>query len=326
MAPPVERFFSGAVAEALSSPPASLSASLSASSPPAQSGGREAGCAAVCAPGSGSVGSCGDRGSGHARRRLLPGLGGGVHRDLDLPVGTDHVDRRLAQDLLAAPTDERVAGTGRLETDGQAGRVHPDHLRVLAEQDPREPPHLLDLLEQVRPDPAYVRQRKHRAHGLLATGLRGPGLASWPLGSAAAGAAVGVGAAGSGVGLLDGLRLGWFLGGRQRRLERSTAGGRWLSGSCAESAGAGAAGRERGWDWPSRRAEGAAGVVATRVAARADAAGARRRHRARDGHSPLETIKPRTQTERVVGPHPAAATARRSARAAAAESLPPAFR
>ena len=90
--------------------------------------------------------------------RLRPRLGRRVHRGLDLPVGTDHVDRRLAQDLLAATTDERVARTGRLEAHGQAVRVDPDHLRVLAEQDPGEPTHLLDGLEQVGPDPAYVGQ------------------------------------------------------------------------------------------------------------------------------------------------------------------------
>ena len=203
------------------------------------------------------------RRTGHPRRRLRPRLRRGVDRDLDLPVGPDHVDRRLAQDLLAAAADERVAGTGRLEADGQAGRVHPDHLGVLAEQDPGEPPHLLDLLEQVGPDPAYVGQREHRPSGLLATGLRGCGRGCGAAGSAAALPA--------GSAACDGLAR---CGGRAAALAASGRGGvgrgAWLGLALRCAAGAGGVVRLRRWPSPARRgaAAGAAPATDTRRSSR----------------------------------------------------------
>src|SRR6185436_17550806 len=76
------------------------------------------------------------------------------------PVVADHVDGRLAQDLLAAPAGEGVAGARVDQGDGQRPVVDVDDLAVLAEQDPGEASLELDRLEQVGPQPAYVDQRQ----------------------------------------------------------------------------------------------------------------------------------------------------------------------
>ena len=57
-----------------------------------------------------------------ARRPSRRRLRRRVDDRLDLPVGADHVDRRLPQDLVAAAADEGVARPGVAEADGQGGR------------------------------------------------------------------------------------------------------------------------------------------------------------------------------------------------------------
>ena len=53
------------------------------------------------------------------RRGARPPAGAGVDDRLDLPVDADDVDRRLAQDLVAAAVDEGVAGADVGEAEGQ---------------------------------------------------------------------------------------------------------------------------------------------------------------------------------------------------------------
>ena len=68
----------------------------------------------------------------------------------------DHVDRGLAQDLLAATAAEGVAGPGVDERDRQRLVVDGGDLAVLAEQDPGVAALELHGLEQVGPQPAHV--------------------------------------------------------------------------------------------------------------------------------------------------------------------------
>src|SRR3546814_7067397 len=84
-------------------------------------------------------------------------LGGArVDDGVDLPVGPDHVDRGLADDLRAATVGERLAGTGVLETQGQCLGVDSDDLGVLGQVDPGHPSLHLGGLDDVGPQTAHV--------------------------------------------------------------------------------------------------------------------------------------------------------------------------
>ena len=105
--------------------------------------------------------------AGWARRASAPAvtgdwvggrLGARVDDRLDLPVGADHVDRRLPDDLGAAAAVERLAGTGVAEAERQGRAVDRDHLGVLGQVDPGQPAPALDRLDDVGPQPAYVDQ------------------------------------------------------------------------------------------------------------------------------------------------------------------------
>ncbi|WP_425571643.1 FAD-dependent monooxygenase, partial [Nocardioides aquiterrae] len=113
----------------------------------------------------------GHRGLRHGRGAL--GASAGVDDGLDLPVRADHVDRRLAQHLVAAAADERVARAGVGEAEGERGGVHADHLAVLGQVHPGQPAAHLRGLDDVRPQPAHVDEAERTARGGLRRGRRG---------------------------------------------------------------------------------------------------------------------------------------------------------
>ena len=82
--------------------------------------------------------------------------GAGIHHRLDREIGAHHHDHRLAQHVLAATTGEAVtcARVGHRQQQGAVADL--GDLGVLAEQDPGEAALALDLLEHLRPEPAYV--------------------------------------------------------------------------------------------------------------------------------------------------------------------------
>src|SRR6478735_7195642 len=102
-------------------------------------------------------------GAGDRRRAL--GLGARVDDRLDLPVGPDHVDRGLADHVVAATVHEGLAGAGVREAEGQDLAVDRDDLAVLGEVHPGHPAARLGRVHDVGPEPAYVDEGERAAGG-----------------------------------------------------------------------------------------------------------------------------------------------------------------
>ena len=220
-------------------------------------------------------------------------LGAGVDDRLDPPVGTDDVDHRLPEDPSLPPLTNDSRAPALLKPDRQRRAVDPDHLGVLAEQDPGEPALALDRLDDVGPEPAYVDQGESAAPaGARGRVRRGSG--AGPARARGSGAVRLGRRTGSGAGCRRGRPAG-------RRRDGSTGvgaggprpGGGRLGGGAGDRAGAG-----------RRRAGGPAAAIAIRCSTRSSRASTRRWRRRRR----------------------AAAPARRSARAAAAARWPRAAR
>ncbi len=186
-------------------------------------------------------------------RRAVFGHRRGIEDGLHAEVGAEDVQQRLSQHLVAAGVEEARPGAGLLHAEGQDSPGDVEYLRALAEDHPRHALAALDVVEDLGPEPADVGDVETTgedrstssvggAIGLTAVGGRRTRLDRW---APAREVLRRLGRRGLLVGLLGGRlgRSGRFCGWCRRRRARPAAPVRWAGRDA--SLRDGAAERER---------------------------------------------------------------------------------
>jgi hypothetical protein len=100
-------------------------------------------------------------------------VGRRIDDSLDPAINTDGVDHGLPKNLVASGPREALPGPGIHQPESEGLIVDRDHLSVLTQHDPSEPPLRLHSLQNLRPQPPDVPQPHSPTSSL--TGLRSLG-------------------------------------------------------------------------------------------------------------------------------------------------------